>query len=113
VCTAPSSCPSRRSISFSRQHHWQPLRALRARNRAQFRQRLAEHLFVKEDQGIQGLTVGAGRYLAANREIFQEGQDPIRPDLRGITIAAEEDEAAHPGFIGLLGADRIPAITFR
>jgi len=57
--------------------------------------------------------VGAGRYLAANREIFQEGQDPIRPDLRGITIAAEEDEAAHPGFIGLLGADRIPAITFR
>jgi len=32
-----------------------------------------------------------------------------RTDLRGIAIAAEEDEAADPGFVGLLGPNRRPA----
>lgn len=68
-----------------------------------------KELLVPEEDGTKGLVLGRGADLAFNGQVRQEMVDLGCPHLQRVPLAVEEDEAAHPGDVGLLGARAVVA----
>jgi len=89
------------------QHNREPLRALRPDDVVEPRQILLQHRTIKEQQCAQRLILCRRRHLFLDGQVAQELRDLDRAHLRGMAFAVEEDVAADPGDIGLLGAPTV------
>ena len=64
-----------------------------------------EHLFVKENDGIQGLTLSGGGHLLLNRQMGQEGFNLLFTHFTGMGFVPVVPDIAHdPIAIGLFRA---------
>src|SRR5262249_46096194 len=68
-----------------------------------------EDLFVEEDEGIEGLVLGADGNVPGDGEGGEEGLDVGGAEVGGVSGVMEEDEAAHPIDIAVLGAAGVAA----
>jgi len=66
-----------------------------------------EDLPIKEEEGAEGLILGGGGDAAVDGEVTEEGGNLRFAQLLGVAFAMEEDEAANPIEIRLLGADAV------
>lgn len=78
------------------QYDRKPARPLRPHEIVQFPEFKAEHLLIEEDQRVERLILSARGDLAADGQILEKGNDPIRTELRRVVIAAKQDETADP-----------------
>ena len=46
-----------------------------------------EHLFVEEDQGIEGLVLGGGRHVAVRGQVVQEAPDVVLVEAVGWVVS--------------------------
>jgi hypothetical protein len=88
----------------TRQDHWQPLWAGGPHHAGDAAGIDLEDFLVQEEDGTEGLVLGRGADVALDGQVRQEAVDLGRAHLQRVPIAVEEDEAAHPGNVGLLGA---------
>ncbi len=64
-----------------------------------------KHFFVKENYGIEGLTLGGGGDLLLNRQMGQEAFNLLLTHIPGMGLASMVPDIAHdPVAIGLFGA---------
>ena len=68
---------------------------------------LLEDLAVEEEEGAEGLVLRRRRHLAIDGQRRQEARELSRSHLGGMALAVEEDVAADPGDVRLLGATAI------
>ncbi len=66
-----------------------------------------QHLLVEEKQGAEGLILRGGGDALLDGEMAEKGGDLFFAHLRGVALLVEEDEAADPIEIGLLGAKAV------
>jgi hypothetical protein len=66
-----------------------------------------ERLLVEEEQSAESLVLGGGRNVGINGEMSEECGDLWLAHLVGVAFSVEEDEAANPIDVGLLGADAV------
>jgi hypothetical protein len=85
----------------AREHRGEALGALGAVERPNVGQFEVEHLFVDEDQRIEGLVLGGGRHVAIRREVVQEGPDVVFVEAAGMGGVVKVDEAFGPAHVGL------------
>jgi len=71
--------------------------------------RVSEHFAVEELSGAQRLVLGGGGHVAIDGQRCEEPRDLGRSHPDGMALAVEDDVAADPGDIGLLGAPAIVA----
>ena len=64
-------------------------------------------LLVKEQQSAEGLVLCGGSDSAINRQMAEEGGDFFLTHLVGVTFFVEQDEAADPVHVSLLGANAV------
>ena len=69
----------------------------------------AEHLLIKEQQGEQGLVLGAGGDMAVDGQVGEEPLDLRRAHGAGVAHAVEADELLDPVGVGVRGAGRVMA----
>ena len=63
----------------------------------------AQHLFVEEEEGIEGLILGGGGHFAVGSQVVEEGLHVLGVELVGMGGAVKADEAGDPADVGLLG----------
>jgi hypothetical protein len=68
---------------------------------------LLEDRAVEEEEGAEGLVLRRCRNLAIDGQRRQEARELRRSHLGGVPLAVEEDVAADPGDVHLLGATAI------
>jgi hypothetical protein len=63
-----------------------------------------EDLAIEEEDGLEGLILGRGSDIFVDSQVGEEGFDFLGAHFLGVAFAVEEDKAADPIHIGLLGA---------
>ena len=81
----------------AREDNGKPLGSLRVDEVVQPREGLAEHLFVEEQQGAQGLVLGGGGHLAIDGQGRQEPRHLRLAHLGGMALVVKEDEPLGAG----------------
>ena len=87
-----------------REHHGQPLRAVRSHD-LQFVQRALEDRPVKEQQGTQCLILGRSRHVPDHRQVGQERVHLVLPHRARVPDPVEPDEPLDPFGVSALGAN--------
>ena len=64
----------------------------------------AEDLAIEEEKRAEGLVLGGGADVPVRGEVAEVARDLRGAEAVGVALAVEEDEAADPGDVGLLGA---------
>lgn len=90
-----------------RQHHRQAPRPLGLNRLIQPGQVDLQHLFVQIQQRRLGVVLRGGLHLPVYRQMAQEGLYLRRAHVLRVALAIEQDEAAHPVHVGLLGTDAV------
>ena len=67
----------------------------------------AQHVAIEEQDGRQGLVLGAGRHVPLHRQTGQERLDVRRPQLTGMTCPIGQDEPPYPSQIRPLGTQAV------
>ena len=93
------------------QHDRQPDRLLGTGQPIEPGQIGLEHLPIEEKQGGKRLVLGCSRDVAVDREMVQKPGDLDFPEGCRVPLAREQDEAAHPMNIRLLGAVAIMLVA--
>jgi hypothetical protein len=87
-----------------REDHGDPIGAPGPHDLVEPGQLLPEHVPVEEEQCAQRLVLGGRGHVVLHGQRTQKLRDLGPAHLRRMALAVEEDEAADPGDIGLLGA---------
>ncbi len=66
-------------------------------------ERLVEHVAVEEDEGVERLVLGGGGDVEVDSQVGEEGFDLGLAHPGGVLFVVEQDEAADPVQIDLLG----------
>ena len=66
-----------------------------------------EHMLIKEKQRAKSLVLGRGSDVSVDGQMIKEGGDLIFPHIAGVPLIVEENEAADPIEVRLLGADGV------
>nr|WP_232280681.1 hypothetical protein [Chloroflexus aggregans] len=65
---------------------------------------LIENMAIEDEEGRKGLVLGGGGGVAVVGEVEEEGLDFSSAHIFGVALVVEENKAAHPVYVGLLGA---------
>jgi hypothetical protein len=93
----------------AREHHRQAGRTPGAHQVVDPRHVAAEDVPVEEQQRAERLVLRGGGHGAGRGQCVQERRDRLVPQLAGMAPAVEDDEAANPGHVGLLGPSAVVA----
>ena len=95
-----------RAHLVAREHDGKPARALCAHGGAEPLELALEDGPVEEEMRGERLVLRRGGDAALDGEVREEGHDLERAHLVGMALSVEEDEAADPVDVGVLGAAR-------
>lgn len=67
----------------------------------------AEDGAIEKENGAEGLVLGGGGDLFPDSEVGEEGLDLARPEVFGVSVVVEGNEALQPLDVAALGAERV------
>jgi hypothetical protein len=93
----------------AREHHRQAPRGARPHHLVQALELAAQQHAVEEEQRAQRLVLRRGAHVPGLRQVREERHHLGCAHLVGMALAVEQDEAARPGHVRVLGADAVVA----